>query len=168
MVAAGGNAFTLANNIIMTNAPVGFTFSNASSAALTLAGVISGTGSATFSGTSGSTIYLSNQNTYTGTTTIGAGATLELTTSGAISSSSSLALNGGTLNTDGLNQTINALTLSASSTITYEAGGAEIDFANSSSLTWSGTLDVTNWDSSVDKLRFGTDNTGLTSNQLAQ
>ena len=168
MVATGGNAFTLANNIIMTNAPVGFTFSNASSAALTLAGVISGTGSATFSGTSGSTIYLSNQNTYTGATTIGAGATLELATYGAITSSSGLTLNGGTLDPDGLNQTINALTLSASSTITYEAGGAEIDFANSSSLTWSGTLDVTNWNSSVDKLRFGTDSTGLTSNQLAQ
>jgi len=111
---------------------------------------------------------LNNQNTYTGTTTIGATITLELATAGAITSSRGLVLKGGTLDPAGLNQTINALTLGANSAINYEAGGAEIDFASSSSQTWSGTLNLTNWNSSADKLRFGTDSTGLTSNQLAQ
>lgn len=168
LVATGGNAFTLANSIIMTNAPAGFTFSNANSTSLTLAGVISGTGNANFAGASGGTTYLNNQNTYAGTTAIGTGATLELTASGAITASSGLILKGGTLDPAGVNQTINTLTLNANSAIDYEAGGAEIDFANSSSQTWSGTLNITNWNSSVDKLRFGTDSTGLTTAQLAQ
>jgi fibronectin-binding autotransporter adhesin len=167
LIATGGSAFTLANNIIMTNAPAGFTFSNANSTSLILAGVISGTGNANFTGAGGTT-YLNSQNTYTGTTTIGAGATLELTVSGAISSSSGLILNGGTLDPAGVNQTINPLKLNANSAIDYEAGGAEVDFANSSNLTWNGTLNITNWNSSVVKLRFGTDSSGLTGGQLAQ
>ena len=65
------------------------------------------------------------------------------------------------------------LTLSAStagSTIDYEAGPAEIDFANSSGVAWAaGTdLNLANWNPGTTELRFGTDATGLTPSQLAE
>ena len=61
------------------------------------------------------------------------------------------------------------LTLSASSTIDYGAGASEIDFANSSAKTWTGTLNLASWDAigGTTLLRFGTDATGLTTGQLA-
>jgi hypothetical protein len=65
------------------------------------------------------------------------------------------------------------LTLSAStagSTIDYEAGPAEFDFANSSAVTWAAgtTLNLANWNPSTTLLRIGTDPTGLTGTQLAE
>ncbi|HEX4592431.1 MAG TPA: PEP-CTERM sorting domain-containing protein, partial [Gemmataceae bacterium] len=63
------------------------------------------------------------------------------------------------------------LVLSAStagSTIDYEAGPGEIDFANSAAATWaSTTLNLASWNPGSTFLRFGTDSTGLGASQLA-
>lgn len=112
-----------------------------------------------------SPLILSGANTYTGGTTLGGGTVL-LGAANVIASSSGLTLDGGTLDPGGFNQSIGPVTLSANSTIDFEAGASELDFANSASTTWSGTLNLANWNPATDKLRFGTDATGLTAAQL--
>jgi autotransporter-associated beta strand protein len=143
-----------------------------STSPLTLSGVISGTANVALSANNSGTIIFSGANTYTGTTTVGVGTTpvtLKLGAANTIASSSSVILAGGVLNPDGFNQIMSLTTagLTAASTIDYGVGASEVDFANSSSLAWIGTLNLLNWDPSIDKLRFGTDSTGLTSAQLA-
>ncbi len=131
-----------------------------------ISGVISGTGGLTKYGPGNLT--LSGANTYTGPTTISAGR-LALGRANAIATSSSLIMNGGTLDPGNFNQAMSStkLGLTAASTIDFGGGAIELDFANSSSLTWSGILNLANWDSTTDELRIGTDVTGLTDAQLA-
>lgn len=135
-----------------------------------VAGVISG-GSKLTIGTNPGTFIFSNVNTYTNTTTINAG-TLKLGAANSIASSNSIVMGGGTFNPGGFNQAMTATTLglNASSKIDFGSLASEIDFAGSSGLTWNGTatLSILNFDPSIDKLRFGTDATGLTSAQLAE
>jgi fibronectin-binding autotransporter adhesin len=164
----GTNNFVLRNN-------------GNSTSPLTLSGAISGSGTITLSANNSGSITFSGANTYTGTTTItgpggtGTGTTvvrLKLGAANTIASSSSVVLAGGILDPGGINQSMPSTTLgltasTAPSTIDFIAGGSEVDFANSSALTWVGTLNLLNWDPSIDKLRFGTDATGLTSTQLA-
>ena len=65
--------------------------------------------------------------------------------------------------------TLGLNTSTAASVIDFIAGASEVDFANSSGLTWTGNLlNLLNWNPTIDKLRFGTDPTGLTSAQLAK
>jgi hypothetical protein len=151
---------------------------------LTLSGVISGTAGVTLSTNAvNSTIKFSAANSYTGTTTItgiggtGAGsqnARLILAAANTIASSSSVALGGGILDPDGFSQSMGSTTLAlltstGASTIDFAVGASEIDFANSSAVSWTGSiLNLANWDPTVDKLRFGTDATGLTGAQLAK
>jgi hypothetical protein len=109
--------------------------------------------------------------------------TLELGKDAAVESSanSTIDLNGGTFrvgtSTTQFSETLGTLTLSASSTIDLGSwtGGTtprQITFANSSAITWSGTLTITNWQgvalqsSDVAEIIFGTG--GLTSTQLGQ
>jgi fibronectin-binding autotransporter adhesin len=134
---------------------------------VTISGAISG--AANFTKTGAGTLVLSGANAYSGNTTASAGI-VTLGAAGTIASSSSLVLNGGTVNPDGLNQIMSATTLNllANSTLDFIAGASEMDFANSSALAWTGTiLNLASWNPSIDKLRFGTNATGLTSAQLA-
>jgi hypothetical protein len=107
------------------------------------------------------------------------GATLQLGASNQIGNSTGLILNGGTFivgtSTAGYSETLGTLTLSASSTIdlgSYATGLRQLTFANSSAITWTGTLTVTNWQglnlqsSDVAEILFGTG--GLTTTQLGQ
>jgi len=164
-----------ANNLPLRN-------NGTSGSPLTLSGTISGTGNITLSANNSGTIIFSGPNTYTGTTSItgpggtGTGTTavrLKLGAANTIASSSSVVLAGGILDPGGSNHNMGNTTLgltasTAGSTIDFAAGGSELDFANSSGLTWAAsTLNLLNWDPSIDKLRFGTDSTGLTSAQLA-
>jgi len=65
--------------------------------------------------------------------------------------------------------TLGLNTSTAASVIDFGAGASEVDFANSSAVNWTGSvLNLVNWDPSIDKLRFGSDATGLTSAQLAK
>jgi fibronectin-binding autotransporter adhesin len=143
-----------------------------STSPVTLTGIISGTAGVLVSGANGGSIIFSGPNTYTGTTTIGSGTTvitLKLGAANTIATSSSIIMAGGTLNPDGFNQTMSSTTLgmTAGSKIDYGSVTEEMDFANSSALTWSGILNFVNFDTTVDKIRVGTDATGLTSAQLA-
>ena len=149
---------------------------------LSLTNSISGSGNITLSANNGGTITFSGSNSYTGTTAItGPGGTgtgssvvrLQLGAPGTIASSSGVVLAGGILDPGGSNQIMSTTTLALNtstgpSVIDYGAGASEVDFANSSGVTWTGTiLNLLNWNPAVDKLRFGTDPTGLTAAQLA-
>jgi hypothetical protein len=164
-----------ANNLVLRN-------NGNNTSPLTLANTIDGTGNITLSANNGGTIIFSGANSYTGTTAItGPGGTgggssavrLALGAAGTIASSSSVVLAGGILDPDGTNQIMSSTTLglntsTAASVIDFGAGASEVDFANSSGLSWTGTfLNLLNWNPAMDKLRFGTDATGLTSAQLA-
>jgi fibronectin-binding autotransporter adhesin len=131
-----------------------------------ISGVVSGTGGLTKFGLGNLT--LSGANTYTGPTTISEG-TLKLGRANAIATSSTVIMNGGVLDPGAFNQALSStkLGLTSASTINFGGGAIELDFADSSSLTWSGTLNLANWDSGTDKLRIGTNSTGLTDAQLA-
>ena len=141
-------------------------------APLTLSGAISGTANLTLSGANGGKIIVSGGNTYSGSTTVGSSATTSITlqagAANEFANSSSLIMAGGTFNPGGFNQAMASTTLSltANSMIDFGAGASELDFANSSALSWTGTLDLLHFDPSLDKLRFGADGTGLTSAQL--
>jgi autotransporter-associated beta strand protein len=139
--------------------------SGAGTAVLTLSGAISGAGN--LAKTGAGDLVLSGANSYTGSTKVTAGV-LELLTANAIATSSSLVLNGGTVSLGGFNQAMGSSTLglTASSAIDFTLGGS-MSLANSSALTWTGTLDLLSYNSSTDPLYVGTDATGLTSAQLA-
>ena len=111
--------------------------------------------------------------------TVQSGASLILGASSQIADGIGLTLNGGTFivgnATAGYSETLGTLTLSASSTIdlgSYSTGLRQLTFANSSAITWTGTLTITNWQgmtrssSDVAEILFGTG--GLTSTQLGQ
>jgi fibronectin-binding autotransporter adhesin len=160
----------------------------------TISSVISGSGFG-ISKTGAGTLTLSGGNTYTDVTTIDGG-TLNLSTGGSLAATTNVAINtggtlllsgtgdqvnngatttlaGGTLRTNGassINETVGALTLSASSTIDFGtfASGNTLRFADSSAASWTGTLNVWNWTEGVDQLFFGTSASDLTSGQLGQ
>jgi len=149
---------------------------------VTLSGAMSATtGTVTYSGANGGTIVLKGANTYTGPTVVGVtGDTsirLTLGAANTIASSSGVTMAGGTLDPDGFHHAMTSTTLglSASSTIDYSAGAAELDFANSSGVAWTAalTLNLTtagavNWNNSSDYLEIGTGPTGLTAGQLGE
>ena len=118
---------------------------------------------------------LGGVNTYTGATTVNQG-TLSLGIANGINSGSPLVLGGGKLATGGFNQSLNTLTLSASSAIDLGNGASVFNFADSHSAVWipGSNLTVGHWSGTVgvgggtDQLIFGIDNTGLTTAQVAQ
>ena len=157
------------------------TVSGATSTAFS--GTISGAGGITKSGAS--TLSLSGIHTFSGTTTV-SGGTLEVSGTGALLNTSAVALNtggtlllssttadrvidlatvtlnGGTLNTGGLNETVGALTMTASSVIDMGSPASLLTFANAGTTAWSGTLSVWNW-TGIQFLGGGTDQLLLTS-----
>jgi autotransporter-associated beta strand protein len=158
----------------------GGTISIASSTTeLTLTGSASGTGKLIVGE---GTLVLSNAtaNSFApGSIQVDSGATLQLAASDQIGNTTGLILNGGTFRvgtaTTGFSDTLGTLTLSASSTIdlgAWTTGVRQLTFANSSAITWTGTLTITNWQgvalqsSDVAEILFGTG--GLTTGQLGQ
>ena len=60
---------------------------------------------------------------------------------------------GGTLDLGGFNHTMNSTTLGLTASSTLLLNGGSSTFANSSALTWSGTLDLADADSSAISFR---------------
>ena len=106
------------------------------------------------------TLTLSGDNTYTGSTIVNGG-TLALGASNVLPTTP-VVLSGGTLSTLGLADTTGTLQLISASTIN---NGALLSFANSSATFGTSVLTILNWTSGT--IRFGTNNTGLTSGQLS-
>jgi autotransporter-associated beta strand protein len=147
-------------------------------------GVIAGTGAITKTG--GGMVTLANTNMYTGPTNINQG-TLALGIGGAIATTPSLVMGGGTLATGGFTQAMNAtsLKLTSSSAIDMTTGTPNaLNLANSNSdtnpalawtpgqllsiLHWTGTAGVGGTPGVNDQVIFGTNNTGLSASQLIQ
>ncbi|MGE9292540.1 MAG: hypothetical protein ACQKBW_02915 [Puniceicoccales bacterium] len=98
------------------------------------------------------------------------GGTLLLASSNQIDNNTSMELAGGNFATGGNSETLGSLTLSSTSTIDLGEGGT-LNFADSSSSTWSGTLLITNWgndnsESEFSQIYFGTDASSLTADQV--
>jgi autotransporter-associated beta strand protein len=133
-------ASTIAANVALGASQ---TWTNNSSNALTVSGVVSGANTLTKAGTG--TIVLSGINAYTGSTTVSAGI-LRLGATGALPTSSAVTLNGGTLAAAGgtANATSGALTVSASSSIDFGGAGSStvLSFGDSSAASWTGTLTI--------------------------
>jgi fibronectin-binding autotransporter adhesin len=110
---------------------------------------------------------LSGNNTYTGNTTIDAGA-LELGASNRIADGSNLVLNGGTFVTGGFDETLGTLTLSANSIIDLGSGDSDVIFSNSSAIVWGASVSLTivNYTEGADSIFFGID--GLSNDQLSK
>jgi autotransporter-associated beta strand protein len=113
------------------------------------------------------TLTLSGANTYTGATTVNAG-TLALGAANRIADTSAMVLAGGTFATGGFSETLGTLTLSSNSTIDFGSGTSALVFSDSSAISWSGTLTLTNFDIGTDSLRFGTSVSALTVAQLSE
>jgi type VI secretion system secreted protein VgrG len=202
---SGAGLTTISTNLTLSGSSQTVAVNNA--AGLVINGGVGGTIGLTKTGSG--TLTLAGTTTYTGTTTInagtlnagatgalggtsnvvinGSGTTLLLSgsaTTDRINNTSTMTLNGGTINTAGLSERnlagaivtpgMGALTLSSNSIIDLGAGASIIAFANSSAQTWLGTLSIYNWTGTpvagggTDQLYFGTDSTGLTLPQLSQ
>jgi len=184
----------------ITNSGSG-TFLSAASTTNTISGVMTGSGGLTKDGDGALVIAGSANNTYTGATVVSDGSLVLSNSSGnAIHSSSSITVtNGGTLVLGASNQigdsvglilgggtflvgaanvseNLGTLTLTADSTIDFGNFGAtgfrQLTFDNSSGITWTGTLTITNWQGAIwtssefTEILFGVG--GLTSTQLGQ
>lgn len=131
-------------------------------------GNIVGVGGLTKGGTG--TLFLggTNANTFSGGTIINVGA-IVATKANALGSGGLTLSPGTTFNAGGFNQTLGALTVAGSGArldFGALAGTNILSFANSSGLSWAGTLTIFNFDPNTDRLRFGTSATGLTFSQL--
>jgi len=116
---------------------------------------------------------LTANNTFTGGMILNAG-TLITGINNALAATLPVTLNGGTLSTGAttgytqgsISSPLGTLTVGSSGgTLNMGTGSNSIYFANSSAVTWNGTLTVTGWTGS-NHIYVGSDNTGLTSTQL--
>lgn len=106
---------------------------------------------------------------------VDSGATLELGSNNQISNTTGLILNGGTFlsgDTTGYSESLGTLTLTATSTIDLGTGSHQLNFENSSMISWGATLIISNWtgapgsSGTQGQIFFGVG--GLTSTQLDQ
>jgi fibronectin-binding autotransporter adhesin len=137
------------------------------------AGTLSGSGGLTHAGTG--TLTLSAAQAFTGALRIASGSLLLLDEGiNLLADSTPLELTGGTFgfspNLIGLGaETLGTLTVGASSFLQLHSSTTlptAFVFADSSTLTWTGALRVTNYTTSLDSLRIGTSAGALTAQQL--
>jgi autotransporter-associated beta strand protein len=133
-------------------------------AANSFAGTVKGNLSLTKIGSSIQT--LAGANTYSGNTTI-SGGTLTLGANNVLPDNSSIFIGAATLNATTSTDTAGALNVTAAATINLGPGAA-LAFANSSAVSWAGSLNITGTFVSGSSLRFGTTTTSLTAAQLSK
>ncbi len=114
---------------------------------------------------SGSLTLTGAGNTWTGSTTLNDG-TLVLGTDGALSPNTSLVIGNATLDAGAWANAAQQLTVSGAATIDIGDGTGSLQFADSSSQTWSGTLNLVGT-FSESAIRFGSSAGGLTQAQLS-
>ena len=100
-----------------------------------------------------------------GNVKVDSGASIVLGNANQMTTSTNLTL-AGTFNAGGFNNAAGTLTVNSGS-ITLGTGAPQLTFANSSGTTWSGNLTINGTVVNGSTMQFGTDNTGLTSAQLA-
>jgi autotransporter-associated beta strand protein len=134
-------------------------------------GDIVGTGGLVKNGSGNLTLGGTRTNTFSGGFTLNAGMAIGGKTNAF--GTGAVTLKGGTtLKTGGFDQTLGALTISGG-TITIDFGAVSstqtLSFADSHLLSWGtgNTITLANWNPTVEKIRFGTSASGLTSAQLA-
>lgn len=121
---------------------------------------------------------LTSTNTFSGGLKLNAGKII-LGSGNILSNNLNVEMNGGALRTGattGYNETIKQLQLSDNSGIELGSGSHTLAFSNSSAIGWTSgkTLTISGWvgtagnTGSAGKIKFGVDNTGLSSSQLAQ
>jgi len=113
---------------------------------------------------SGNTV-LTLANTYIGPTSIEAG-TLTLGAAGVLPDGTEIVIGNATLDAGSAVETAGRLDIAGAATI-HLGTGAALAFADSASVDWTGTLDLTGEFVSGSSLRFDTTGDGLTSSQLA-
>lgn len=154
-------------------------------------GISGGSGSLNKSGPGLLTVS-GNANTYTGSTIVTAGTlnvngtlsatsalsisggTLQLGAADRINDSASVTMSGGTLDTAGFAENLGSFTLAGTAAIDLGNGASVLRFLDSSgnAPSWTGTLSISNWSGTLtgggtDQLFFGSNASGLTSEQLA-
>lgn len=192
---ANGAGGTNLGNIDLSTGNRTFTVADGTAATDLLVSAVITNGSMTKDGAG--TMRVTADNNYTGTTTI-SGGTLDVGADGSLSATTNVTVNtGGTLLLSGTSNTqindsagislgggtitlggattrdeqVGALTLTGNSIIDFGAfaGGQTFRFADSSAISWTGTLSIYNWTAAVDNLYFGNGSTtGLTATQLGQ
>ncbi len=186
--ATGGNVTLGAGNLI----------TGGDNSSTSYAGTISGTGSLTKTGAGQLSFTGTGANSYTGATTVNggtlelaksnnvtsiagsvitvnSGGTLLLSASEQINNAANLTMNSGTLATSDINgiETLGTLTLTGNSVIDLGNAAYLLKFANSSAISWSGTLTIYGWmttpatSGTQNQIYFGNNASGLTNAQLA-
>ena len=110
-------------------------------------------------------LLLGHANTYIGDTIVKAG-TLRVTADGALPPESDIVLAGGTLDAGNASNACATLAVTANSVLNVE--GCDLSFADSSAVAWAnGAVLTLTGDLRHSKVRFGTNASGLTAEQLA-
>lgn len=180
-VPSGGSKFEVYNRTEF-NAPftgggnTGITMTSASTGTLVLAGANTYAGPTTVQG---GTLVVSGSISGSGSITVqNSGSLLLGGTSDRIKDTALMTLGGGTgtgpatLKLDNslgqISETVGALTLSSNSILDFGTGsaGAILNFADSLSQFWTGTLSIYNWTPGKDQLFFGNSNFALSDDQL--
>ena len=125
----------------------------------------SGSTSLSLSKTGGSTQILSGANTYTGATTVNGG-TLAIGANDVLPNTTNVTIGNGTLDAVTYDDTAGTLEVTNAASSINLGAGANLAFANSSTVAWTGALNITGTLGAT-SLRFGTTSGGLTSSQLA-
>jgi hypothetical protein len=116
------------------------------------------------------TIHIAAQNAYTGATKFGgdSGAGLFLEVADALSTASEFIFQGGSLYPGNFDQNLGALTVTSNSRIFFGGINSNVFFQDSHLSLWSGVLNVNSFKIGQNTLRFGTDSSALTTDQLSR